>query len=567
MDKKMSRKRRLVLIRAAASLASSMVMQYVRSRLRKKGKKKEGIAYGPIVDRDEKRIDFLNNQIYKDDMTCQRTLRLTRASFFSLCQDLRERSLLRDTVHICIEEQVAMFLITVGHNLRNRDVAAIFNRSGEPVSRYFGLVLHAIGKLKDELIRPPSLETPTKIAGDPRWDPYFKDCIGAIGVTHIQASASKNMETAFCTKKSFPSQNVMAAIDFDLRFTYVLAGWEGSAHDDAVLLHATERENGLHVPHGKFYLVDAVHGAKPGFLPPFRGATYHSNEWGNNHLQYSRELFNRRHSALQVTAERAFSSLKRRFKVLDDGIPFFPSATQVDVVMVCVILHNWVLSKGTDCFILPESNCKPKPPSLQREQIHDHSHMVGFRQALADKMWEDHQNYPRSDADFLNTPIDYHEMATSFGNGMASGVYAKSWGDLLAANVTENEHANGGNDTSAASVEDFTLPFTIPRGGNIGESSSSRAPKRAKLDNDDELTHLMTSLDNLTKAIEKSKYVDVPEDLWGNLMDLPGFEEAHLTHYYAHLVENPAIAWSFNKLSMSNKTMWVVSYIKNHLSV
>jgi hypothetical protein len=175
MDKKRLRKRRLVLIRAAASLASSMVMQYVRSRQRKKGKKKkEGIAYGPIVDRDEKRIDFLNNQIYKDDMTCQRTLRLTRASFFSLCQHLRERSLLRDTVHICIEEQVAMFLITVGHNLRNRDVAAIFNRSGEPVSRYFGLVLHAIGKLKDELIRPPSLETPTKIAGDSRWDPYFK---------------------------------------------------------------------------------------------------------------------------------------------------------------------------------------------------------------------------------------------------------------------------------------------------------------------------------------------------------------------------------------------------------
>ena len=78
----------------------------------------------------------------------------------------------------------------------------------------------------------------------------LQDCIGAIDVTHIQASASKNMENAFCAKKSFPSQNVMAAIDFDLRFTYVLAGWEGSAHDDVVLVNATEHENGLHVPHG-----------------------------------------------------------------------------------------------------------------------------------------------------------------------------------------------------------------------------------------------------------------------------------------------------------------------------
>lgn len=552
------------LIRAAASLASSMVKLYVRSRLRRK---KESISYGPFIVRDEKRIDFLNNQIYKDDLTCQRTLRLTRASFFSLCQVLRERSLLRDTVHMCIEEQVAMFLITVGHNLRNRDVAAIFNRSGEPVSRYFGLVLHAIGKLRDELIRPPSSETPTKIAGDPRWDPYFKDCVGAIDVTHIRASASKNMETAFCAKKSFPSQNVMAAIDFDLRFTYVLAGWEGSAHDDVVLVDAIERENGLRVPHGKFYLVDAVYGAKPGFLPPFRDVTYHSNEWGewrNNHVQDARKLFNLRHSSLQVTTERAFSSLKRRFKVLDDGIPFFPSATQVDVVMVCVILHNWVLSKGTDCFILPESNWKPKPPSSQRDQIHDHSHMVEFRQALADKMWEDHQNYHCSDADFLNMPNDYHEMATSFGN-VTTAVDVKSWDEPLAANATDNGYVHGGNDTSAASVEEFTLPFPIPRVGNNGDSSSTRAPKRARLDNDDEYQHLMASLDNLAKAIEKSESVDT-DVVWGHLVDLPGFEEAQLTHYYAHLVENPAIARAFNKLSAPNRMIWVARYIKDHLS-
>lgn len=88
----------------------------------------------------------------------------------------------------------------------------------------------------------------------------LQDCIGAIDVTHIQASPSKNMETAFCAKKSFSSQNVMAAIDFDLRFTYVLAGWEGSADDDVVLVDAAEREKGLHVPHGnEFVLARYVH--------------------------------------------------------------------------------------------------------------------------------------------------------------------------------------------------------------------------------------------------------------------------------------------------------------------
>jgi len=47
----------------------------------------------------------------------------------------------------------------------------------------------------------------------------------------------------------------MAAVDFDLRFTYVLAGWEGTAHDALVLRDALERENGLRVPQGNILVV------------------------------------------------------------------------------------------------------------------------------------------------------------------------------------------------------------------------------------------------------------------------------------------------------------------------
>ena len=42
----------------------------------------------------------------------------------------------------------------------------------------------------------------------------------------------------------------MAAVDFDLRFTYVLAGWEGSAHDAIILIDALQRQNGVVVPKG-----------------------------------------------------------------------------------------------------------------------------------------------------------------------------------------------------------------------------------------------------------------------------------------------------------------------------
>jgi len=76
------------------------------------------------------------------------------------------------------------------------------------------------------------------------------------------------MEPAFRGRKSFCTQNVLAAIDFDGRFTYVLAGWEGTAHDATVLRDAIERPNGLRIPTGThkykcinlhqfYYLVDS----------------------------------------------------------------------------------------------------------------------------------------------------------------------------------------------------------------------------------------------------------------------------------------------------------------------
>jgi hypothetical protein len=39
-------------------------------------------------------------------------------------------------------------------------------------------------------------------------------------------------------------------VDFDLRFVYVLARWEGSAHDSYVLQDALARPTGLKIPKG-----------------------------------------------------------------------------------------------------------------------------------------------------------------------------------------------------------------------------------------------------------------------------------------------------------------------------
>jgi hypothetical protein len=81
--------------------------------------KRKRISYAPMIDMEMKRNDYLSSIYHKDDTSCLRMLRLRRAPFFLLCDTLKQRSLLSDNIHCCVEEQVAMFLHTIGHNERN----------------------------------------------------------------------------------------------------------------------------------------------------------------------------------------------------------------------------------------------------------------------------------------------------------------------------------------------------------------------------------------------------------------------------------------------------------------
>jgi hypothetical protein len=113
----------------------------------------------------QKNLDLIYNY---NDVVCVNMLRLRRTPFFRLC------NLLRDTINSYVEEQVAMFLHIIGHNQRFRVIHQNWRRSIETVHCHFKEVMYAIGELIQELIRPPSNETPLNISNSPRWYPYFK---------------------------------------------------------------------------------------------------------------------------------------------------------------------------------------------------------------------------------------------------------------------------------------------------------------------------------------------------------------------------------------------------------
>ena len=54
-------------------------------------------------------------------------------------------------------------------------------------------------------------------------------------------------------RKGMTTQNVLVVCDFDMRFTFVLAGWPGSVHDMRVFADAMTKYNHVfpHPPKGK----------------------------------------------------------------------------------------------------------------------------------------------------------------------------------------------------------------------------------------------------------------------------------------------------------------------------
>ncbi|XP_071724141.1 uncharacterized protein [Rutidosis leptorrhynchoides] len=147
---------------------------------------------------------------------------------------------------------------------------------------------------------PEFAEIPPQILHDRRYMPYFKDCIGAIDGTHIQARVSVDEQISYIGRKGLPTQNVMAACDFHMCFTFVAAGWEGSAHDPRIFNDATRRPkmNFLHPPNGKYYLVDSGYPTIRGFLRPYRETKYHLSEFRLTKGPKEKEIFNKMHSSI-----------------------------------------------------------------------------------------------------------------------------------------------------------------------------------------------------------------------------------------------------------------------------
>ncbi|KAK3221059.1 hypothetical protein Dsin_015029 [Dipteronia sinensis] len=253
---------------------------------------------------------------YIDKMPCY-TCGLTWYAFVQ--ELLKEQSqLLEDDRHVTVLEAVGICLYILPHVAVMQVVAERFQRSKDMVYRQVKRVLKGLCGLAPNIIpeqtrgqQPPPLE----IRNNPKFYPYFKNCIGAIDGTHISACVPAHKQNSYRDRKVQVTQNVMRVCSFDMMFIFVYTGWEGTANDSRVILDAIGRqENSFpHPNEGYYYVVDSGYINMPGFSTPYRGERYHLRDYEGQERapRDPNELFNYRHSSLRNVIERCFGVLKK----------------------------------------------------------------------------------------------------------------------------------------------------------------------------------------------------------------------------------------------------------------
>lgn len=188
---------------------------------------------------------------------------------------------LRDSKFVGRHEQLAIFLFICHQGQSGNHACERFQRSGDTISKYFYKVLNLVVSptfYQRYVSLPKGNEaTPREITSNAKYRDFFQDCIGAIDGTKIAVKPPSAEAAAYRDYKTGISQNVLAVCSFDMRFLYVMSGWEGTAADAA--LWAEARRIDLEIPQGKYFLADAGFGACDSLLVPFPGERYHLREW------------------------------------------------------------------------------------------------------------------------------------------------------------------------------------------------------------------------------------------------------------------------------------------------
>ena len=134
-------------------------------------------------DKRPQRTSILSGSDYMAEVrdgnptNCHEMFRMTLDLFYHLVDELKHYGYLKEGKgRVDVQEAVAIFLYTVGHNTRMRPVADRFQHSTETVDRKFRRVLRAVHTWGQHLIKPDPnvVGLPEHLRGNNKYDPWFE---------------------------------------------------------------------------------------------------------------------------------------------------------------------------------------------------------------------------------------------------------------------------------------------------------------------------------------------------------------------------------------------------------
>lgn len=144
----------------------------------------------------------------------------------------------------------------------------------------------------------------------------------------------------------------------------------------------------------------------------------------------------------------------------------------------------------------------------------------------------------------------YDEFALVVGRDMATGCFAKQFGDINLPSFGDSDFSTeleDGNDNTTKGIED---PSRFNR-------KRSRATNK-----DDRFAILLEQIGEVVNAIKRmsQNQLDVAE-LYKEVMEVEGFDEATLAHAFDYLVDKERVAKAFIVKSVKLKKLWLEDFL------
>ncbi|KAG5063498.1 hypothetical protein JHK85_004681 [Glycine max] len=186
------------------------------------------VVKNPCRDSSMKAHRWVSEILNGHPIRCYQMFRMKKLVFLELCDILETKYNLKKTRNVNIYEQVGLFLYMLSQPGSVRNCEERFQHSGETISKHFHSALEVVCMFAKDII--------------------ILDYIGAIDGTHIRVCVPSHLQGVYIGRKGYTTTNVMVVCDFSMCFTFVWAGWEGSAHDTKIFMEAL-RKPALHFPH------------------------------------------------------------------------------------------------------------------------------------------------------------------------------------------------------------------------------------------------------------------------------------------------------------------------------